>query len=229
MLITPHGDRKRSAPAPRTEGRPPHYPSWGSETSRTTAWPVTSKCVSLPLMGIGNAQVPKLAARGVVLITPHGDRKRRDARQRQRELLRAHYPSWGSETVRRDAEARSKGDLLITPHGDRKPRLSRLAARTAGALITPHGDRKPAKQRRAAEKANLITPHGDRKLYRKDVLWHPQLVLITPHGDRKHRRAAVAGAASGSLPLMGIGNVRMTRFERGQRAGPHYPSWGSET
>ena len=78
-LITPHGDRERSAAA---FGHPPpgdqsHYPSWGSGT-----------------VGIYLHLRPCF----LNLITPHGDREPRE-RLRRSGAIRPHYPSWGSGTA----------------------------------------------------------------------------------------------------------------------------------
>ena len=77
--------------------------------------------------------------------------------------------------------------------------------------------------------AALITPHGDRKRCSSSVDAPAAAILITPHGDRKPAVRPVAGAASGSLPLMGIGNPRSPAACIGSTWWPHYPSWGSET
>ena len=125
-LITPHGDRKpawrrrRAMPAP---SRPPHYPSWGSETC-TTHGTRRATSSSLPLMGIGNVHPgsPDGSRRANQLITPHGDRKlagRRSGPRHDASRPRSHYPSWGSETPV-DQPAAGAGRDLITPHGDRK-------------------------------------------------------------------------------------------------------------
>ena len=57
----------------------PHYPSWGSKTTERSL---------------------DHAVTGIDLITPHGDRKLRDASisPAERLSLHAHYPSWGSKT-----------------------------------------------------------------------------------------------------------------------------------
>ena len=97
----------------------------------------------------------------------------------------------------------------------------------------------------------LITPHGDLEPRDEHGARGGHVVLITPHGDLE--RPAVAAYATrlhGSLPLMGIWNVRSSpsdsaaaaislplmgiwnRAEEGRR-GPgrqaHYPSWGFGT
>ena len=75
-LITPHGDRKPSRPGCRRPPGAAHYPSWGSETF-SSRLPSTTRCCSLPLMGIGNPA----------------------SLRRSRRIARSHYPSWGSETT----------------------------------------------------------------------------------------------------------------------------------
>ena len=139
-LITPHGDRKRGRACPwgsaptsslplmgignrayspgYSSGYASHYPSWGSETRRSSV-DTPRALVSLPLMGIGNVLDPELARRRLLgLITPHGDRKPPRSRP-STEGPYPHYPSWGSETLVRFRRLVSD-DSLITPHGDRK-------------------------------------------------------------------------------------------------------------
>ena len=117
-LITPHGDWKRARGSGAGSGGNSHYPSWGLETAwRQPAGEGTAG--SLPLMGIGNASMPRFSRpltsthypswgleTGYVapgdrelprLITPHGDWKPQQ-RRASLSLMRSHYPSWGLET-----------------------------------------------------------------------------------------------------------------------------------
>ena len=98
-LITPHGDRKPCPSQSRHDVHPggPHYPSWGSETSQTSAACLPQRHLITPH---GDRKPLVLAVRGVGepdLITPHGDRKRIQYSIRVDHVL-PHYPSWGSET-----------------------------------------------------------------------------------------------------------------------------------
>ena len=55
------------------------------------------------------------------------------------------------------------------------------------------------------------------------------LHLITPHGDRERRgRQLYHRATRASLPLMGIGNRRLSGSPKAMGS-THYPSWGSGT
>ena len=100
-LITPHGDRKRDAVAGAAAARRcPHYPSWGSETTRLTARYLFRVELITPHgdrkpLDQGDGAVPRRR-----LITPHGDRKRWQRSSAAAPLPEPHYPSWGSETPR---------------------------------------------------------------------------------------------------------------------------------
>ena len=154
-----------------------------------------------------------------LLITPHGDRKRRS--------------SAGSP-----AGSRRQSDL-ITPHGDRKRRQERAETAllcTVRHLITPHGDRKlcfPPTERSAPGThypswgSETFQHHGGYRFRHRASLplmgiGNPLPVavaadgrrlrrhLITPHGDRKQHVWSPARRRSwalSSLPLMGIGNL----------------------
>ena len=160
-LITPHGDRKRRSAWGDTHRNASHYPSWGSETTgysmvfRDAFSLITPHGDRKPLASGDWTRID------VHLITPHGDRKRERA-DAQARLAGAHYPSWGSETDRREG-CRGIAPGLITPHGDRKQECRRLYAgpdRTSLPLMgignRPRADSVPGWR-------PLITPHGDRK------------------------------------------------------------------
>ena len=162
-----------------------HYPSWGSETAEPWAH----------------------VRESVVLITPHGDRKR--------QTLGKRFGCYRG---------------LITPHGDRKPYghpactlYTRVSLPLMGIgnwdVLVPGDDGTPA----------LITPHGDRKHGWQRPVERRGSELITPHGDRKRPTGfAMRMRPTSSLPLMGIGNPTNRLFPS-SLAGTHYPSWGSET
>ena len=103
-LITPHGDWKRPEQRTLHRSSPPHYPSWGLETTVENYSPELLEH-SLPLMGIGNLSaarvVPSCSISSLPLMgigNPQGGRQRR-------EPAIAHYPSWGLETRRREPDA----------------------------------------------------------------------------------------------------------------------------
>ena len=183
-LITPHGDWK-----PRKTRR-------GGRI----------KWRSLPLMGIGNLQIPadpyrpgrlSLPLMGIGNWTPARSSGGRCA---------SHYPSWGLETLARLAPRRV-GPLLITPHGDWKPSGIGPGCWPSIHSLPLMGIGNPPSSDSAGTAPDRSLP----------------LMGIGNRGG-----ALVGGHETSSLPLMGIGNRRCAR--PGRRAGrAHYPSWGLET
>ena len=219
-LITPHGDRKLNiANANRLPimpslplmgigngsdwGRAPsppgsHYPSWGSETATRRAGGRRSGSSHYPSWGSETRLHDFVRSTETrLLITPHGDRKRRGPYRRA--LLYGH---------------------LITPHGDRKRALPwRFMTRTP-YLITPHGDRKHV--RRSAPRSPGAVSHypswgseTDRRrrtsITRSSLThypsWGSETLLERPelqgqkyqtpvHGTLKHHQAAHVTAIS---------------------------------
>ena len=104
-----------SSRRPRT-----HYPSWGSETPGRSPTSAGGRC-SLPLMGIGNLFEPQRRREGLVLITPHGDRKPAGVMGRVTGHSLRSLPLMGIGNRERRPAGRPDGNPLITPHGDRKP------------------------------------------------------------------------------------------------------------
>ena len=144
-------------------------------------------------------------------------------------MATTHYPSWGFETLWRQA-SRPRSYTLITPHGDLKHGLAHQRGRIQRAhypswgfetpicaapisgtracrLITPHGDLKQVGPGQLGQDLNLglITPHGDLKPATGSRRWTCWPKLITPHGDLKPNffRSRLLGRTH-SLPLMGI-------------------------
>ena len=291
-LITPHGDRKprRMSPPisriPRSlplmgignctgdrrgsRGGAPHYPSWGSETSRrhSASHPARELITphgdrkralaealeasverSLPLMGIGNSvQSASYPANSTVSLPLMGIGNP-TARPPSPSTARAHYPSWGSETIVIHAPGGDADDSLPLMGIGNNPWSNRTGNPLISLPLMGIGNPPPRRSSRAP-----TPPHYPSWGSETDRLaGGPGLAveLITPHGDRK--RADVCRFArhhSFSLPLMGIGNRhRLDAPEaaavhlitpHGDRkpagtsarqppASAHYPSWGSET
>ena len=146
---------------------------------------------SLPLMGIGNS-VGDADVHGcsLVLITPHGDRKRIGGGPCTRSAT--HYPSWGSETHRIGSSGRPVNSLPLMGIGNLPVTGGPLP--WCSGLITPHGDRKPiVRQRYAVDRGRSTLTHYPS--------WGSETgVARDPHSRRP------STSMSGSLPLMGIGN-----------------------
>ena len=140
-----------------------------------------------------------------LLSTLHEDRKRPRPGGRH-AAPGPHYPSWGSETLRR-ARDFLRHRPLITPHGDPKPSGAPATFFASPTHYPSWGSETGRRQRGEPDaRLHLITPHGDRKRVGinlrhaaasthypswgsetfVDGTFHrfPQL-LITPHGDRK--------------------------------------------
>ena len=155
-LITPHGDRKPETRQINAIICRYSLPLMGiGNPVCAAAWRAPGRS-SLPLMGIGNTKARTSATRTPSrLITPHGDRKlgvRRRARAGNEPLitphgdrkpagrrfshnpeLKAHYPSWGSETPVAQLGHHRPVAELITPHGDRKHRRGNRQRRVGQA------------------------------------------------------------------------------------------------
>ncbi len=230
-LITPHGDREPPGPLVVVVLQPDLITPHGDREQFLPPTDSDKRYVSLPLMGIGNANLalPPLRPERR-LITPHGDRE-------PLELP--------------DGVVILRGEL-ITPHGDRERTATpgTVLRRTyslplmgigneptpiKGAqglwLITPHGDRErhPGGWDQVRSRISLpLMGIGNAGLTTRNPSGHPG--LITPHGDREPitSRARTAGSTShypswgsgtgkaeaaaltlqnNSLPLMGIGNM----------------------
>ncbi len=210
-----------------------HYPSWGLET----VWSPS-----------GRQDNP-------VLITPHGDWKRRAAKlSTLHVLISLPLMGIGNATAGFTESSWSNDSLPLMGIGNMM--TATYLGGAAFALITPHGDWKQRHEGRGGDRAlRLITPHGDWKLrphrraHRCDEVQHDG--LITPHGDWKPRPLRFSRRLGPcSLPLMGIGNlgrvvqpghtaVLITPHGDWKRVAaawggdasrrPHYPSWGLET
>ena len=192
MLITPHGDRKRSASRQsavpvadslplmgienrrrncrRRPARGTHYPSWGSKTIQdVVAKPGLQNC-SLPLMGIENTVTAAPASR----------------------RCRISLPLMGIENEHGQPDARRCDYDLITPHGDRKL----VGSGTTGARTTAHYPSWGSKTR-----ARRAVPDTE--------IW-PSLPLM----GIENRPNAVPAClpACPSLPLMGIENEPVVRW-----------------
>ena len=119
----------------------------------------------------------------------------------------AHYPSWGLETLG-DRQRQRVSVQLITPHGDWKRRCRR-PSRSAPTSHYPSW--------------GLETPARRHDGLRRAVLSH-----YPSWGLETRRTSSRSCGVTGSLPLMGIGNLP-SELHPGSRARPHYPSWGLET
>ena len=211
ILITPHGDWKRFS-----RNCWLRCVTWRSlplmGIGNTTLTPDAARIStsSLPLMGIGN-RADELVESGVplLLITPHGDWKRR-ACGRYLAVRDSHYPSWGLETRRWAAAFRDGLVTLITPHGDWKRAMLPVNVDRRHNLITPHGDWKRGGTCKSATGPSSSLPlmgiGNPCRLANRSSGDRPD--LITPHGDWK------------LLPV---------QREFALNAIPHYPSWGLET
>ena len=194
--------------------------------TRTTR-KISAVWTSLPLMGIGNAAPCLSPAPCRCLITPHGDWKLSGSLVRFRRRG-PHYPSWGLETRKGPAEGWSdQASLPLMGIGNMAFRNAELYGTDFSLPLMGIGNQ--AHHPRYASADQLITPHGD---------WKPEHPSL---------RASIAAC---SLPLMGIGNMRMTgthwpplndslplmgigntrrAHPSGTRTAAHYPSWGLET
>ena len=154
-------------------------------------------------MGIENTLRSRLESTtsGLLLITPHGDRKPLSTKPSEpaswrcslplmgienstartcshARLLRAHYPSWGSKTAARRASDSGDARGLITPHGDRK--RDRRSPRAASHYPS-WGSKTPRMTLALADSLPLMGIENSSPFCRQ----RPRTRLITPHGDRK--------------------------------------------
>ena len=198
--------RSRQGPERRLP-RPPHYPSWGSETRPAAVRGAGSG--SLPLMGIGNMGPCAGCAT-------------------RRSL--PHYPSWGSETRWPATRTRRRGRTLITPHGDRKlTRAFRAGALGLSAHYPSWGSETGRSPRRFRPRCCPHYPSwGSETLVCVAHAWYPAGNSLPLMGIGNAPAAACRrGQARSHYPSWGSETRR--RFGRSSRRPAHYPSWGSET
>ncbi len=223
-LITPHGDRKPEDSAVRVrhdDTLRDSLPLMGIGNMPVASLVVSRGGASLPLMGIGN--------RGVVALPDDGSRdtahypswgsETRRHRATARTTRRAHYPSWGSETwTPSDHAADWTCSLPLMGIGNPQPFLGG-ARRKLGAHSLPLMG--IGNLRRGRFSTALHEPHYPSW---GSETWRPAPAsalsarnrgLITPHGDRKlaASRRTPSWSASYSLPLMGIGNLARTNAD----------------
>ena len=123
--------------------------------------------------------------------------------------LSTHYPSWGSGTSCA-WWPRFSSPLLITPHGDREQAPSTHIPHSPRFSLPLMGIGNRVGEQVVRQALLLITPHGDREPGCWRWLRQVQEPLITPHGDRERLSADDLGVREfTSLPLMGIGNLRI--------------------
>ena len=140
------------------------------------------------------------------LITPHGDLEPSEPDECT-EYTPSHYPSWGSGTLPRRAEVRTRRTTHYPSWGsgtrpDEAPRprerCSHYPSWGSGTRVIEGG---------RGDHRDLITPHGDLELDRFEDVPRGVLTLITPHGDLEPLKSPMYILSSS----------------------PHYPSWGSGT
>ena len=205
-LITPHGDRKPGR-ADRRDRRPSasHYPSWGSKTRPTASTPRSQHSASLPLMGIENAAAAAgLDDPGLLLITPHGDRKLAEQRP-ETTHVGVSLPLMGIENAADVAEGVGLLAGLITPHGDRKPGDNRNCASAwrAENSLPLMGIENPPRWRRSRPAPSCSLPLMGIENYEPPGRTQRRPALITPHGDRKPSILTESGGSSGSVAAGG--------------------------
>ena len=205
---------------------------------------------SLPLMGIGNRNCGRRDHVPLLLITPHGDRKRRRSACCAGRSA-AHYPSWGSETRRhaRNGVAITTDSLPLmgigNPSSAPSPRRGRAAhypswgsetrsiPRRASRIIRAHypswgSETCGSRGRRRAARATHYPSWGSETVHTGTV--HAIATISLPLmgiGNAWMHRSRYSGSLC-SLPLMGIGNP-LAALTVDATAAAHYPSWGSET
>ena len=99
MLITPHGDLKRSAdPHAHPQRLPLITPHGDLKRMATMHVPVSLQFLITPHGDLKHDVLGIDGHEGQVLITPHGDLKPAPTHRSSRGSPYTHYPSWGFET-----------------------------------------------------------------------------------------------------------------------------------
>ena len=135
-------------------------------------------------MGIGNAHDLGVLGRLRLLITPHGDRKRRVSIGKALGKCLITLMGIGNLSKWRSERRGPSSSLPLMGIGNAESKQSRKRAFRDSLPLMGIGNR--------------VAAHGKGRV----------AVLITPHGDRKlSTRSSRKLCATTSLPLMGIGNT----------------------